>query len=192
MIRFETSDLTIELLNESIYRVDSVDNMFSYTKQYSSSDGSQVSSSKIGIKIYQHKELVGSCIILGIGGATAITQYSYIIASENILICCGDSVFCLSLPSLELLWNQKLDHITCFQIFKCEDDFLIHGEIDITRIDTEGKIKWRFSGKDIFVSLTQEKAISILPDGVLLTDFGQTKYKIDFDGKLIWTNNSNM
>lgn len=55
MIRFKTSDLTIELLNESIYRVDSVDNMFSYTKQYSSSDGSQVSSSKIGIKIYQHK-----------------------------------------------------------------------------------------------------------------------------------------
>ncbi|NBB27909.1 hypothetical protein [Cellulophaga sp. BC115SP] len=192
MIRFETSDLTIELLNESIYRVDSVDNMFSYTKQYSSSDGSQVSSSKIGIKIYQHKELVDSCIIIGIGGVSAITQYSYIIASENILICCGDSVFCLSLPSLELVWNMKLDDITCFQIFKCEDDFLIHGEIEITRIDTEGKIKWKFSGKDIFVSLTQEKAISILPDGVLLTDFEQTKYKIDFDGKLTWTNNSNM
>lgn len=192
MIRFETSDLTIELLNESIYRVDSVDNMFSYTKQYSSSDGSQVSSSKIGIKIYQHKEIVDSCIIIGIGGVSAITQYSYIIASENILICCGDSVFCLSLPSLELVWNMKLDDITCFQIFKCEDDFLIHGEIEITRIDTEGKIKWKFSGKDIFVSLTQEKAISILPDGVLLTDFEQTKYKIDFDGKLTWTNNSNM
>ncbi|MFY7826017.1 MAG: hypothetical protein ACOVQ4_02770 [Flectobacillus sp.] len=192
MIRFEISDLMLELLDEPIYRVDSVDNIFSYTKQYSSSDGSQVSSSKIGIKIYQHKELVESCIIIGIGGATAITQYSYIIASENILICCGDSVFCLSLPSLELVWNMKLDDVTCFQIFQCQEDYLIHGELNITLVNLEGNIKWCFSGKDIFVSLTQEKAISILPEGILLTDFEQTKYKLDFDGKLIWTNNSNM
>ncbi|MDI9879715.1 hypothetical protein [Flectobacillus longus] len=128
---------------------------------------------------------------MGEGGGIILSQHSCLITENKILICCGDSVFCLSLPSLKLLWNQKLDDITCFQIFKCEDDFLIHGEIDITRIDTEGKIKWKFSGKDIFVSLTNENEISIVPDGVLLIDFGQTKYKIDFDGKLVWTNNSN-
>lgn len=70
MIRFEISDLTIELLNESIYEVDSVDNVFFYTKQYCGCNGSQISSTKIGIKIYQHKELVDSCIIIGEGGAT--------------------------------------------------------------------------------------------------------------------------
>ena len=76
--------------------------------------------------------------------------------------------------------------MTCFQIFKRQDDYIIHGELQVVRLDKDGNIKWRFGGTDIFVSIDNDEEFKIESDGILLTDFSKTKYKIDFDGKLIW------
>ena len=41
---------------------------------------------------------------------------------------------------------------TAFEIFKIENGFIIHGELEITRIDNDGKVIWQNGGADIFVS----------------------------------------
>jgi len=93
----------------------------------------------------------------------------------------------LTLPELNLLWQTKVDNATCFQVFKLDNDYLTHGELEISRVDNEGKIKWQFGGADIFVTIEGQDEFEFNSDHIMLTDFCKTKYKIDFNGKLLWT-----
>ena len=45
--------------------------------------------------------------------------------------------------------------------------------------------KWSFSGKDIFVSMSEKKAFDLCENSIKLHDFGGHFYEIDFSGKLI-------
>lgn len=92
----------------------------------------------------------------------------------------------LTIPGLKLKWKTQCDPATCFQIYKLQDDYIIHGELQITKLNKDGQIKWELGGADIFVSIDNEEEFKLEHDGILLTDFAKVKYKIDFNGKLIW------
>lgn len=179
-------DLTIEVLDEPTYKFGSADNNFNYSKQYFGDGATEYPTSKHGIKIYQNDQSIDSCIIIGSGGATGIHENSSVLDKDQLLICCCDTVFCLTLPDLELKWKTQADQATCFQIFRQQEDYIIHGELQVTKLDKDGNKKWEFGGADIFVSIDNEEEFKIENDGILLTDFAKTKYKIDFDGKLLW------
>lgn len=186
MNQYKYQDLTIEVINELTYNLGSSDNNFSYIKHYCSDEATEYTTCKHGIKIYQDSQVIDSCIIIGSGGGTKIHQNSSLLDKNQLLICCGNTIFCLAIPYLDLKWKTKADVATCFQIFKQQNDYLIHGELRATKLDCEGTIKWEFGGADIFVSVDGEDEFKIENDGILLTDFMKIKYKIDFDGKLIW------
>jgi|SRR5690554_299277 hypothetical protein len=186
MKQYQYRDLTIELIDEPTYKLDSIDNKFIYSKHYFGDEATEYPTSKHGIKIYQDTQIIDSCIVIGSGGATDIHKNSSIIDKEQLIICCCNTVFCLTLPKLELKWKTQADQATCFQIFKQQNEYIIHGELQITKLDRNGNKKWEFSGADIFVSIDNEEEFKIEKDGILLTDFAKTKYKIDFEGKLIW------
>jgi hypothetical protein len=86
---------------------------------------------------------------------------------------------------LELKWATQSDPATCFGIYKLQDDYIVHGEIEISRLDKEGNIKWQFGGSDIFVTFDADDAFKLNADHIALTDFYRIKYKIDFNGKII-------
>ncbi len=186
MNRHQHKDLTIEVIDEPTYKFGSTGNHFKYSKHYFGDDASEFPTSKHGIKIYRDDQIIDSCIIIGSGGATGVYQNSSIIDKDRIVICCCDTVFSLTLPDLELKWKTRCDLATCFQIFKQQEDYIVHGEFQVTKLDKDGNKKWEFGGADIFVSIDNEGAFKIENDGILLTDFAKTKYKIDFDGKLLW------
>ena len=186
MKKHQYRDLNIELIDEPTYKLESSDNNFSYSKLYFGKDAIDYSISKHGVKIYNGEQIIDTCIIIGSSGATSVHENSSVIDNDQLLFCCGDTVFCLSLPNLELRWKTQADPITCFQIFKHQGDYIIHGELQVSKLDNNGKILWEFGGADIFVSIDDEESFKIENDGVLLTDFAKAKYKIDFDGKLIW------
>lgn len=186
MNKYQYEDLTIEVHDEPTYNFGSADNNFNYSKHYFSEGATEFQTSKYGIRIYREEQIIDDCMIIGSGWATDIHQNSSILDKDQLLICCCRSVFCLTLPILELKWSTQADQATCFQIFKQQDDYIIHGEFQVTKLDNDGNIKWEFSGADIFVSQDNEEAFKIESDGILLTDFAKTKYKINFDGKLLW------
>ena len=62
---------------------------------------------------------------------------------------------------MNLKWNTQADEVTCFQIYVLQEDYIIHGELEISRIDKNGNIKWQYSGADIFVTSDGEEASSI-------------------------------
>ena len=190
MNRYQYKYLTIEVLDEPTYKFGSADNNFNYSKHYFGDGAKEYPTSKHGIKIYQDYQIIDSCIIIGSGGATGVHQNSSLLDKDQLIICCCETIFCLTLPELELKWKTQADQATCFQIFKQEDDYIIHGELQVAKLDKSGKIKWEFGGADIFVSIDNEEEFKIENDGILLTDFAKTKYKIDFDGKLLETYNN--
>lgn len=187
MNRYQYKDLTIEVLDEQTYKYDSADNNFNYLKHYFGDGAKEYPTSKHGIKIYRNDQFIDSCIIIGSGGATGVNQNSSLIDNDRLLICCCDTVFSLTLPDVELKWKTQADQATCFEIYKLQDDYIVHGEIEISRLDREGNIKWQFGGSDIFVSFDNEEAFKLNADHIALTDFYKIKYKIDFDGKAIWS-----
>jgi hypothetical protein len=186
MNKHQYKDLTIEVLDEPTYKFGSVDNNFVYSKTCFGDNAEQYPTSKHGIKIYRDDQIIDSCVIIGSGGATGINQNSSLVDNDQLVICCCDTVFSLTLPSLELKWKTQADQATCFQVFKQQDDLIVHGELQVTKLDKDGNKKWEFGGADIFVSIDNEEEFKIENDGILLTDFAKTKYKIDFDGKLLW------
>ena len=185
MIRYQFKKLTIEVLDEPSYKYDSTDNIFNYSKNHIGAGAQAYPTSKHGVKIYRDDQIINSCIIIGSGGATGVHQNSSLVDNDQFLICCCDTIFCLSLSDLELKWKTQADQATCFEIFKFQSDYIVHGEIEISRLDKDGNIKWQFGGSDIFVSIDNGDAFTLKADHIALKDFNNIKYKIDFDGKII-------
>lgn len=185
MNRHQHKGLTIEIFNDSTYRFGSADNNLTYLKHYFGDNAEEYPTSKHGIKILDNDLELNSCIIIGSGGATGLYDNSTMIDNDRLFVCCCDTLFCLSIPDLDLIWQIKVDDATCFQVYKLNEDFLTYGEIYVSRIDKDGKIKWQFGGADIFVSIDNSVPFQINNDHLLLTDFCGTKYKLDFNGKEI-------
>lgn len=174
----------VELIDEYNYSNESMDNQYSYSYQYLNEQGYKPTT-QIGIRIYQQNEIISSAIVKSTGGATRIHQTSQIVKRDSITICCAETVFKLSIPKLELLWLTKADDATCIQIHAHENDYLIHGELNITRIGSNGLILWQNSGADIFTTEKGENDFEINDEIIQVRDWNNKIYKFDFEGKYL-------
>ena len=123
-----------------------------------------------------------SAVIGTTGGGTEIGKNSTIIEDDRFLICCSDSVFCLSIPDLALLWRRQADEATCFEIFKYQDSYIVHCELNISRLNKNGEVLWQQSGADIFTTLDGKNDFIITENYILATDWENRQYKFDFNG----------
>lgn len=135
-----------------------------------------------GIKIFLNNRLFKSAAVGSIGGGTGIHVTSTIVNNDRLLICCSDTIFCLSIPELTLLWKTQADQATCFEIFAYKDSYIIHGEFEITRLDKDGKILWQQSGADIFTTKDGAQNFILTEEFILVKDFENRTYKFDFNG----------
>ena len=184
MQSYEIGKYRIEIYVDSTYTEGSADNVNQYDFVYFDKSSYDFPSA-FGIKIFQDDLLVKSAVVGSVGGGTDIHDTSTIIESDRLLICCSDTVFCLSIPDLSLLWQTKADQSSCFQIFKYQDSYIIHGELEISRLDKNGKIIWQQIGADIFTTLDGKDTFTITDNYILATDWENRKYKFDFNGQLI-------
>ena len=184
MTHFTIESNRIEIYEDYTFTQDSADNVNQYDFVYS--DQSEYHfSSVFGIKIFQNDLFFKSAFIRSTGGKTAIHDTSVIIESDRFLICCSDNVFCLSIPDLTLLWRTKADTATCFEIYKYQDTYIIHGELEISRLDNDGKILWQQIGADVFTTLDGEDNFVLTDNYILATDWENNKYKFDYNGRSV-------
>lgn len=182
-INYSYNNMMIELFDDPTYTI-GADNRNAYALHYFI-DGPQDSRGSFhGIRLFKDDFEINSCLLIGSGGTT-IHPTSAIVDDNSLLVCCGDSVFSLCLPSLELKWQTHIDLVVCFQIYKIEDEYLVHGELEVSRLSTLGEVVWSFSGCDIFVSNNGQESIAIQDDRIVLIDWEKNKYELDFNGKVI-------
>lgn len=185
------NEFIIEVYNDQFYSVGSADNINEYNKIFFGDNATEYPTSKHGVRIIEQDKIVDNCLIVGSGGATTVHEKSSLINKNQLVICCCNSLFCLSLPTLDIEWITVADPVTCFQVFEHNNEYIVHGEMQVAKLDIFGKIKWEFGEGDIFASMDNQEEFRIVSDGILLSDFAKTQYKIDFNGQLIWSNNKN-
>ncbi len=132
---------------------------------------------------FPHLEVLGQ--VLNNGGASGLHEHCYVIDDITLLLCVGDPIFCLGIPSLELLWISQVDSACCFGIYKISDGFIIHGELEITRINTSGNIVWQHSGSDIFTTAKGGDTFKIENDIIYAKSWDHRRYKFSLSGEVL-------
>jgi hypothetical protein len=130
--------------------------------------------------------LLISCVLLGAtGGSTGVYDHTALIGNDCLVTCCCDTVFCLSLTGLQLLWKTKADSTTCFAIYQYQQDYIVHGELEISRLDQTGNLVWQNSGADIFVTPSGHSHLTLLEDTIVAIDLEFSKYVFNYDGRML-------
>jgi outer membrane protein assembly factor BamB len=186
-LRKTFKDFPVDIFDDTLYDPTSADNVRQYNKLYSDKEyDDYLYLTRHGIQIYKGKELINSACLVSGGGKTGIHETGLLIDNNKLLICCGNSIFCLTLPDLELDWRTKADDATCFEIFKYKDAYIVHGELEISRVDKSGKIVWKFSGSDIFTTANGKDTFEIRDDKVKAINWEGIVYELDInDGKVL-------
>lgn len=181
-------NFSIELFDNTDHTIHSKNAVSRYKHKYCENslyDDAHYPTSKHGIIVSKNGKEISSAILCEVGGATTVHEHSFAVAHDTIFMCCGDKVYSLGLPFLELQWIQQLDTATCFGIYTFNDDFIIHGELQISRINQRGEVQWSFGARDIFVLQDGSKAISIDNNRIYLKDWEGYEYILDSNGNEI-------
>ncbi len=105
---------------------------------------------------------------------------------DNFLIfSLSNTFFSFDIDRQEIKWKVMPDAAALFEFYDLEDDFLLRGELGIYRIDKNGNVKWRYGGHDIWVNIEGKREVEIKNGKILLTDFSNNKYVINFDGETL-------
>lgn len=178
----------IDIVDDSTYTLNSADNNVKYDIEYFGgmlNTDRVYPTSKHGIRISEDGIEIKSAIICEIGGATSIHDTSFVMVDDSILICCCNKVYSLTIPDLKINWKKRLDPETCFSIYPFKDDFIIHGELQITRIDKEGNEKWTFGARDIFITQGGKGSIKFMGEQIILKDWEGYEYVLNEHGQEI-------
>lgn len=174
----------IEFYDETDYYAKIDDNVNVYQRTYFQ-ESEYVLPSIVGIMLFQEDICKASCLIGGAGGATIVHSTSMVLNNKQLTICCSDSVFSLALPKLDLEWKTQADSVTCLGIYPLDGDYVVHGELEITRLSKNGETIWQVGGRDIWTTHEGIDDFGIHDDYILATDWNHNRYKIDFNGKII-------
>ncbi len=163
----------IELINERAYTFGSVDNVrrYKFEKHF---DKQYVPSSIHGVLLNGEPLAVfGSS-----GGGTGIHEHSAILMNDDMYLAVGNHLVCMALQPFKLKWEIQPDEATCFGIYyePRHSALLLHGELEIVRLSTDGKILWHSSGADIFTG-----EFELHSEYIQVTDFNGKVYRFSYD-----------
>ena len=109
-----------------------------------------------------------------------------ILEGDILTVLQNDYISQIDLDTVQVVAGYKVDVFgTTFAIYRLPDGYLIYGEIEIIKLDNEFNVAWKFSGRDIFVSITGKNAFELTDRSIKLYDFEDNFYEIDFYGNLI-------
>ena len=172
----------LKLIEEKGYNPGSVDNIRKYESEFKTVSDHSKHTTAYGFEIINGEIKSYPLVLLGYGGASLLTETSVITRNSRLYVAIDDFVVALELNSLKILWATKVDFSTCFGIFWVENisGIISWGEVNVSRLDPDGKIQWSVSGKDIF-----SEEFKIEDEYAFATDFEKNQYKIDLiSGKI--------
>ena len=148
--------------------------------------------SNLRIKTITKNNIVKSCLLSGLDGGIYLhtandeeKSYSVKLIDNILIFSLGFRFLAFDIEKQEIKWSIKPDTTEIFEFYDLQEDFLVRGEHEIHRIDKDGQIKWSYGGRDIWVNIDGEIEVIIETDKILLTDFNNNKYVIDFNGKIL-------
>lgn len=155
-----------------------------YSRTFVSGDPNYLMNT-VGIEVVEAGQMQSACFIASDGGGTGIGSTTTLINQDGLVICCGNTVFKLTIPDLNLVWQTVCDMATCFGIYYFEQDYIVHGESEISRLDIAGTIVWQRGGMDIWTTLDGIDDFIVYDHYIVATDWAYNRYKFDGKGNLL-------
>lgn len=72
-----------------------------------------------------------------------------------------------------------------YAIYQVDQAYLICGELEIAMLNFDLQKLWTFSGADIFASVTGKNPVELRERSIVLYDFEDNRYELDYDGNVI-------
>lgn len=106
------------------------------------------------------------------------------VLNRTVVTIIGDEVFLqIDIINGRIINTKTTDMFgSVFSLNKFGDDYIVHGEIEIARYNSNLNKLWSFSGKDIFASVTGKTAFEMSENSIKLYDFQDNYYEIDYNG----------
>ncbi|QES90673.1 hypothetical protein [Rhizosphaericola mali] len=178
---YNYKNYTLSIYTDEMYSFDSADNKNSYDIVYPNGDYI-FRQANMAICLKTNYQVIKSAILNVNSYFVKVYEKSIIIENNQFWILLANEMYCFELSTLHLLWKRALDISTNLAIYELDNDFLVHGEMEIFRVTKMGDIVWQFSGRDIWVSLKEKEVLKIEKGKIYLTDFNNDEYIIDFAG----------
>ena len=178
-LQLEGEGCVVMFHEEPTYSPRSADNARRYAREYELQEKGYSPASSYGVVCRGPLGQESSCILFAGGGCTRVHQQSAVIIGPRCFIGVGDQLCGLVLPSLEMCWTVKIDLATCFGVYysarhRC---LLSHGELEIARVDLDGRVIWSHGGRDIF-----SEDFRVFDDHVEAVDFYHDVYRFEING----------
>ncbi|NRT71378.1 hypothetical protein [Clostridium beijerinckii] len=110
-----------------------------------------------------------------------------VLEDNKLAVLMNNTVTVIDLEECKISKHEKFSEFGCyFSICKFQGDYIIHGELEIVKLDKDLNKEWDFSGADIFVTQDNNKPFQISGDKILLYDWNGAYYELDMNGKLIY------
>lgn len=136
---------------------------------------------RISVKGNAYREVV----LIG-DECTCVQDNCAILEDDVLTVLLNNHITQINVAALEIVGGYDLDIFgTTFAIYRMVDGYLIYGEIEIIKLDNSFNIVWKFSGKDIFVSVSGKNAFELTEESIRLYDFEDNFYELNFDGNMV-------
>jgi hypothetical protein len=139
-----------------------------------------------GIEVIKSKTLLYSAIVGNVYCIGEIKKHASLTINNQLIICCGNSVYCLRLPDLVSLWTKTIDGSECIGIYHFENDFILQGDNCVIRLNIHGKVIWkRYASEDFFSSVENSSEFRIRKHYIQIKNWGEKNYYFKPNGRRI-------
>lgn len=133
----------------------------------------------IGNSSYSVALIGDECAFLG--------NHVALLEGDRLTVVQNSRVIVLSVTERKLVRAYNLsdgDYSEYFEIYRLNDNYLLHGENKISLFDNDFNELWSVTGDDVFVNPDRERDFIIADDKIIAYDYMDRKYEITFDGKI--------
>lgn len=121
-----------------------------------------------------------------IGPKTWCVESCAVLEESRLTVLMDRMVIRLSLDNFEIVCSRRLDVCgSMLALYPCGGDLILHGELEVLRLTRELQTVWTFSGRDLFASLTGERAFCLENGRIRLLDWEGNRYELSLDGELL-------
>lgn len=168
---------------DETYTIDSVDNRYYdiTLNPFGYKRGDHVKTLAVSVDLFTKNYSIALI------GCYSLRESECAILEDNLLTVLMDyQVVQIDLTSGAVVCDKALNTMGFnYAIYKVDRGYLLHGDVQITMLDTNFQEKWTFAGEDIFSSVTGKNSFEMKKDRICLYDFCDNYYELDYDGNRI-------
>jgi hypothetical protein len=121
--------------------------------------------------------------LIAIVGSCYSEPYHCATLEDNRLVVLMDNtIIFIDIERIKIIKSILInDFGICFALYRFKNGYIVHGELEVIKLDLNANVEWRFSGADIFAT-SKEDNFTVLENEIIVEDWQGYIYHIDENG----------